>query len=83
MEEQVYFDKGLQLPLPLLAGVARACLRLRASKEHFPNVRVPRAREAGLATPAPALLVLNRNVEGVPLPVDQQEGKIGGLDRIG
>lgn len=53
MEEQVYFDKGLQLSLPLLAGVARACLRLRASNEHFPNVRVPRAREAGLATPAP------------------------------
>src|SRR6185436_18368273 len=34
-------------------------------------------------TPALALFVLNRNIEDIPLPVDQQEGKIGWLNRIG
>ena len=33
-------------------------------------------------SPAPSL-ALNRNVEGISLPIDQQEGKIGWLDRIG
>ena len=33
--------------------------------------------------PALSLFALNRNIEGVPLPVDQQKGKIGWLDRIG
>ena len=64
------------------SGVARTRLRLRASNEHFPNVRVARAMRR--AWPPRALLfALDRNVEGIPLPIDQQEGKIGWLDRIG
>jgi hypothetical protein len=29
------------------------------------------------------LFALNRNVEDIPLPIDQQEREIGGLNRIG
>ena len=59
------------------------CLGLCASNEGFLKPRVARARETPARSASLLLLALNRNVEGVSLPIDQQEGKIGWLNRIG
>ena len=56
-------------------------LRLRASNEGFLKPRVARAREAGLPPRAP-LLALNRKVHDVPLPIDEQECKVGRFQRV-
>src|SRR6185295_8235379 len=64
------------------SGMARPRLRLRASNEHLLSVRVARAMRR--AWPPRALsLALNRNVEGITLPVDQQQGKIGWFNWVG
>ncbi len=51
-------------------GRVRTC----ALREH---ARHPRT------LPLYLLLALNRNIENVSLPIDQQESKFGGLNRIG
>jgi len=46
--------------------------RAYALREHVRRAWPPRTR----------LLALNGYVEGIPLPIDQQEGKIGWLNRV-